>query len=76
MKRLKDEKINKTYLVKNKIQILHKPVNKSKNINTSTIQELDFRKVRIKHLPVIISVTLSVTHLKIRALKLMENYTQ
>lgn len=70
------KKINKTYLVKNKIQILHKPVNKSKNINTSTIQELDFRKVRIKHLPVIISVILSVTHLKIRALKLMENYTQ
>lgn len=49
IKRLKGEKI-KTYLVKNKIQILHKPVYKSNNINASTFQEFDFWKVRIKHI--------------------------
>lgn len=43
-KQNKPKKNIKTYLVKNKIQILHKPVKKSKNIHTSTIQELDFRK--------------------------------
>lgn len=49
IKRLKEEKKIKR-IVKNKIHILHKPVYKSNNITASTFQELDFWKVRIKHI--------------------------